>query len=63
MKEIEKSAEEHYAQNQDLIKEDRQGEVVKEYYSLPKEPSKGTTFAIQLNGKRIIRKFEFRMGC
>ena len=58
LRQIEEDAAEHFEQNEAQIQEERLAEVVGQYYSLPKEPEKGTTIAVLLNGKRIMRKFD-----
>jgi hypothetical protein len=54
--------QEIYTANETLIAEEsqqeREGEVVGRYYSLPREPAAGTTVAVIVNGERCIRKFD-----
>jgi hypothetical protein len=37
--------------------QERDGEVIARYYSLPSEPTSGTTIAVVVNGERCVRKF------
>jgi hypothetical protein len=40
------------------LQQEREGEVIGRFYSLPPEPATGTTIAVVVNGVRCIRKFD-----